>query len=146
MTRKLLSSYPAAYALLLAVGVFLLLLPLGCGREPEAPPQFQPQVTVAPPVQQTVPIYQEFVGNLKAVEEVEVRARVEGYLIKRAFQDGADVKQGDLLFVIDPREYEAELERAQAQLAKDRAALANASERGSGSARRPASLRVTRRR
>jgi RND family efflux transporter MFP subunit len=73
-----------------------------------------------------VPIYQEFVGNLKAVEEVEIRARVEGYLIKRAFQDGADVQRGDLLFVIDTREYEAELERAQAQLAKDRAALAYA--------------------
>jgi RND family efflux transporter MFP subunit len=126
MTRNSFSSYPAVYALLLAVWVFLLLFSLGCGQEQEAPRQFQPQVTVAPPLQQTVPLYQEFVGNLKAVEEVEIRARVEGYLIKRAFQDGADVKRGDLLFVLDLREYEAELERAQAHLAKDRAALAYA--------------------
>jgi RND family efflux transporter MFP subunit len=126
MLRNRLTSFPAAHALLWAVGVFLILFLSGCEGEQQAPPQSHPQVTVAPPVQQTVSVYQEFVGNLKAIEAVDVRARVEGYLIKQAFQDGADVKRGDLLFVIDPQEYNAELGRAQAQLAKDRAALAYA--------------------
>jgi RND family efflux transporter MFP subunit len=127
MLQNRLTRYPAAQALakaiLLAVGVFLLLLPSGCDRTSEAPRQYLPQVTVVPVLQQSVPAYLDFVGNLNAVQEVEIRARVEGYLTKRAFQDGTDVSRGDLLFVIDPREYEAELERAQAQLAKDRAAL-----------------------
>jgi len=85
-----------------------------------------PQVTVAPVIQRSVPLYLDFVGNLKATEEVEIRARVEGYLVQRAFVDGADVKKGDLLFVIDPQEYQAELERAQAQLDRDRASLSYA--------------------
>ncbi|MFW6126924.1 MAG: efflux RND transporter periplasmic adaptor subunit [Thermodesulfobacteriota bacterium] len=120
------TSYPAVRALLLALGVISLLFLCTCEPEQEAPRQYLPQVTVAPVRQQTVPAYLDFVGNLKAVQEVEIRARVEGYLTKRAFQDGADVNRGDLLFVIQPQEYQAELERAQAQLAKDRAALSYA--------------------
>jgi len=124
MLHYRLTSYPAARTVFLALAVLLLLFPCGCEREQEAPRRYQPRVTVAPVRQQSVPAYLDFVGNLKAVQEVEIRARVEGYLIKRAFRDGADVSRGDLLFVIDPQEYEAELERAQGQLAKDRAALA----------------------
>ncbi len=126
MMRKILKKHPDALAALLAIGLFLMVLPLGCGGEPEAPRQFLPQVTVTPVLQQSMPVYLDFVGNLRATEEVEIRARVEGYLIKRAFRDGDDINKGDLLFLIDPREYNAELERAQAQLAKDRAALAYA--------------------
>jgi RND family efflux transporter MFP subunit len=124
MMRKILTRHPDALAALLAIGLFLMVLPLGCGREPEAPRQFLPQVTVTPVLQRSMPVYLDFVGNLRATEEVEIRARVEGYLIKRAFRDGDDVKKGDLLFLIDPREYNAELARSLAQLAKDRAALA----------------------
>ena len=126
MLENRLTSYPAVRALLLALGVISLLFLCTCEPEQEAPRQYLPQVTVAPVRQQTVPAYLDFVGNLKAVQEVEIRARVEGYLTKRAFQDGADVNRGDLLFVIQPQEYQAELERAQAQLAKDRAALSYA--------------------
>jgi RND family efflux transporter MFP subunit len=124
MMRKILTRHPDALAALLAIGLFLMVLPLGCGREPEARRQFVPQVTVTPVLQRSMPVYLDFVGNLRATEEVEIRARVEGYLIKRAFRDGDDVKKGDLLFLIDPREYNAELARSLAQLAKDRAALA----------------------
>lgn len=123
MLHQRLTNYPAVPAVSLTLGLFLLFSLCGCEPAQEAPRRYRPQVTVAPVRQQSVPTYLDFVGNLKAVQEVEIRARVEGYLIKRAFQDGADVNRGDLLFVIDPREYEAELERAQAQLAKDRAAL-----------------------
>jgi RND family efflux transporter MFP subunit len=94
-----------------------------CGPAPEPPKKVVPQVTVAPAVQTSVPVYLDYVGTLQATQEVEIRARVKGYLVQRAFQDGADVKEGDLLFLIDPREYEAELARAQAQLARDKASL-----------------------
>jgi membrane fusion protein, multidrug efflux system len=96
----------------------------GCAPEPEPPRPSAPQVAVAPVIHKSVPVYLDFVGNLRATQEVEVRARVKGYLIKRDFRDGADVKEGDLLFVIDPREYQADLERAQAQVARDQASLA----------------------
>ena len=97
----------------------------GCDRKKEvtAPP---PIVTVAEVVKETVPVYLDYVGTLQAVNTVDIVARVEGFLQERAFVDGADVKKGDLLFVIDPRPFEAQLENAQAQLAKDEAALAYA--------------------
>ncbi|MFP3868314.1 MAG: efflux RND transporter periplasmic adaptor subunit [Desulfobacteraceae bacterium] len=113
-------------ARLFAVAVFLALGLINCGPTQEAAPQNPPQVTVATVIQRSLPLYLEFVGTLKSIQEVEIRARVEGYLIKRAFEDGADVKKGDLLFVIDPQEYEAQLARAQAQLAKNQAIMAYA--------------------
>lgn len=62
--------------------------------------------------------WDEYTGRLEAVETVEVRARVSGYLEKANFKDGSQVKKGDLLFVIDPRPYKAELDRAKAELAR----------------------------
>jgi len=126
MMRTIFKGKRLVKATVWAAGLFLALWAAGCGQEQEGPRQMAPQVTVAPVIQRSVPLHQDFVGNLKATEEVEIRARVEGYLVKRAFVDGDDVKKGDLLFVIDPEEYQAELERAQAQLEKDRAALAYA--------------------
>jgi len=79
----------------------------------EPPPQ---KVTVAQPVQQEVTNYLEFTGTTRAVEEVEVRARVSGFLQSMHFTPGTNVAKGDLLFVIDPREYQAELDAAKAEL------------------------------
>ena len=76
--------------------------------------------------QQTIPLYLDYVGTTAAVRSVDLRARVEGFLQKRAFTEGADVKEGDLLFVIDPSPFQAALEQAQAQLSRDEAALAGA--------------------
>src|SRR5437868_8892834 len=73
-------------------------------------------VTANQPVQQEVIEWDEYPGRLEATEMVEVRARVTGYLQEIHFRDGAEVKKGDLLFVIDPRPYQAELDRAQADL------------------------------
>jgi RND family efflux transporter MFP subunit len=73
-------------------------------------------VTVSQPVSREVVEWEEYTGRLEAVESVEVRARVNGYLQSIHFKNGATVKQGDLLFVIDPRPYQAELERARAEL------------------------------
>lgn len=94
----------------------LVLLVVACNR-PEAvvtPPS--PKVTVARPVVREVIEWDEYTGRLVAVESVEVRARVNGYLQSIHFNDGAIVKKGDLLFVIDPRPYQAELDRAVAEL------------------------------
>ena len=67
-------------------------------------------------------------GTLQSIESVDINARVEGFLVERAFKDGADVKEGDLLFVIDPRPFEASLIAAKAQLSEDLAVLSYARE------------------
>jgi len=82
----------------------------------QAPQQLPPpKVTVTHPQMMTVTNWDEYPGHLEAVEMVEVRARVHGQIESIHFQDGAEVKAGDLLFVIDPRPYKAELDRAQAE-------------------------------
>src|SRR5262245_62219965 len=90
-------------------------------QQPTAAPPPPPKVTVSQPTSREVVEWDEYTGRLEAVESVEVRARVNGYLQSIHFKNGTIVKQGDLLFVIDPRPYQAELERAKADLA-----LANA--------------------
>jgi RND family efflux transporter MFP subunit len=82
-----------------------------------------PAVTVVAVAQRAVPVYGQYVGQTEAVKTVEVRARVEGFLEQQALPDGADVKAGDLLFVIDPRPLEATLRQAQANVARDTAQL-----------------------
>ncbi|MBS0261671.1 MAG: efflux RND transporter periplasmic adaptor subunit [Planctomycetes bacterium] len=94
----------------------LLLVFAGCGAggPPPGPPQFPPpEVQVSLPIQGEVTDYVDFPGRIEAVNSVEVRARVTGYLEKVHFQEGSDVEQGDLLFEIDARPYEAELDRAE---------------------------------
>src|SRR5438034_8369208 len=96
----------------------LLLLMTACAQQqPAAPPPPPPKVTVSQPISRDVVEWEEYTGRLEAVESVEVRARVNGYLQSIHFKNGTTVKQGDLLFVIDPRPYQAELERAKADLA-----------------------------
>lgn len=96
----------------------------GCPQPPpaaEKPPP--PEVTVSKPVAREVTEYFEFPGRTAAVGEVEVRARVTGYLVKVNFEDGQDVQQGDLLFEIDPRPYQAALDRARGELTRLQALL-----------------------
>ena len=90
----------------------------------EPPP---PKVTVAKPLQQEVTDYLAFTGTTYAFEEVEVRARVAGFLQSMNFTPGTKVEKGDLLFVIDPREYQAELNAANAELSSAEAQLKRAS-------------------
>jgi RND family efflux transporter MFP subunit len=80
-----------------------------------------PAVTVSTPLQKEIVEWDEFTGQFAAIDYVELRARVNGYLTEIHFQDGQIVHQGDLLFVIDPRPYEAALASAQAQLAQGQA-------------------------
>ena len=79
-----------------------------------------PQVTVAPAVERVVADWDEFTGHFEAVNSVEVRPRVGGFLQRVGFTEGALVRQGDVLFVIDQRPYQAELARAEAVLAQAR--------------------------
>src|SRR5579862_369077 len=86
-----------------------------------APPA--PQVTVATAISRKVTDSGEFTGRFEAVERVEVRPRVSGYVSSVNFTDGSEVRKGDVLFVIDPRPYQAERDRAAAGLAQARSQL-----------------------
>jgi RND family efflux transporter MFP subunit len=102
------------------------LLLAGCEQENAYKPPPPPKVTVAKPVQKTVTDYLEFTGNTQAIYTVQLRARVEGYLEALHFQDGADVKKGDLLFTIQPEQYQAQLQQALADVQSQQAALDHA--------------------
>ena len=106
--------------------VFAPLLAIsGCGGADKgaqgAPPP--PQVSVAQVLEKQVKDWDEFTGRLQAVESVEIRPRVSGYIDKVAFTEGSQVKRGDLLFVIDPRPYQAEADRVGADLKRLKTAL-----------------------
>jgi membrane fusion protein, multidrug efflux system len=94
----------------------------GCGEQ-QAPQAAAapPPVTVAQPVKRTVTDWDEFTGRFDAVEEVQVRARVGGFVTNVEFKDGDMVHAGDLLYVIDPRPFEAVAEQADGQLSDARA-------------------------
>jgi RND family efflux transporter MFP subunit len=103
----------------------LLLVLAGCNQSQQqagGPPP--PAVTVAKPVQRTVIDQDEYVGRFAAVDSVEIRSRLSGYLSDIHFKDGQMVKQGDLLFTIDRRPFEIALEQMRANLAQARANLA----------------------
>ncbi|MGC8744484.1 MAG: efflux RND transporter periplasmic adaptor subunit, partial [Verrucomicrobiia bacterium] len=97
-----------------------------CSQRQGQAPQMMPMVTVAKPVISAVTNWDEYPGHLESIEYVEVRPRVSGYIESIHFEDGAEVKVGDLLFIIDPKPFEAELSRANAELARAKAALEQA--------------------
>jgi len=105
----------------------LLLIPTlsaQCAREAPPTPPPAPAVEIAHVVQRDVPIYLESIGTTRGDTEVEVRARVEGVLESVNFVEGSQVKKGDLLYTIDPRQYQAALEEAKGKLAQSQADLA----------------------
>lgn len=105
---------------LLPAGALLPVLVLaGCGAKPADPPP-PPAVTAAAVPEREVTDWDEFTGRLEAVDQVEIRPRVTGYIERVAFAEGKEVRKGEVLFEIDPRPYQAELARAEAQLAEAR--------------------------
>ena len=89
----------------------------GCGRPPEKPPEAPaPEVIVCAPLVRKITDYNDFEGRTKAVHTVEVRARVSGYLQKVLFKEGMEVKAGETLFIIDPTTYQADYDRALANV------------------------------
>ncbi|MFG0263189.1 MAG: efflux RND transporter periplasmic adaptor subunit [Novipirellula sp. JB048] len=93
---------------------------VGCGQSSsgERTPPPPPVVRVATPLQREIVEWKEFTGRLEAVDFVEIRSRVSGYLHSMHFSEGQDVDEGTLLFVVDPRPFQAELEKAEAALAE----------------------------
>jgi multidrug efflux system membrane fusion protein len=114
--------------LLLYAGILATQLLTGCDNKPAASSgPGLPAVTVSRPVQQKITEWDEYTGRFVAVKTVEVRARVSGFIDSIHFKDGQIVKQGDLLFVIDPRPYRLAVEQATADRDRARAKLAIAS-------------------
>jgi len=103
-----------ARAIALPLAIATLVASCGEDQKQAGPPP--PAVTVAEPVKRTVFDYDEYVGRFTAINSVEVRARVSGYLDKLHFKDGQLVKQGDLLFTIDKRPFQNTLDQARANL------------------------------
>jgi len=109
---------------LLIAGLVLCLAP-GC-KEEEALPPPPPQVLVAPVVQKDVPVYGEWVGTTEGKINAQIRARVQGYLQSQNYKEGSVVREGDLLFVIDPRTYKAALDDAVGAVGQAEAMLTKA--------------------
>ncbi len=102
-----------------AIAALFLLAACGQSQPPAAPPP--PSVTVAPPTKRAVIDYDEYVGRFVAINSVEVRARVSGYLEKVQFTDGQMVKEGDPLFTIDKRPFQNSLDQARANVGQAKA-------------------------
>jgi multidrug efflux system membrane fusion protein len=116
---KSLPRFPLLGGCLLLAGVLA-----GCEAKPSQSPQAQaPVVPVSRPIEKEITDYVDFTGRTDAVESVDVRARVTGYVIKVPFKEGTEVKEGDLLFEIDPRPYQAQLDQALSQITLYKAQL-----------------------
>lgn len=114
--------HAGAWGLLLVI----LFCTAACGDKNTYVPPPPPKVTVSQPVKQTVSDYMEFTGNTQAINTVQLRARVQGYLEKVFFQDGDQVKKGQQLFLIQQNTYEAKLQQAEAEILAQKALLEHA--------------------
>ena len=106
--------------LLLAIGLAAL---LGGCEKPEAPQPQQPEVTVLTVTPRDTPVTFEFVGSTASSQQVEVRARVNGFLDERLYVEGAIVKKGDIMFQMDAKPFQAQLDAAESALAEQQAKL-----------------------
>src|SRR6266481_9698462 len=102
--------------LFIGVGLLSILLTTASCKKKSPPPQAPLPVNVVTAIEKEVNEWDEFTGRLEAVESVEIRPRVSGYITEIHFEAGAIVKKGDLLYVIDPRPYQADFDRAAAEV------------------------------
>src|SRR6476660_6162344 len=109
--------------LFIGVGLLSILLTTASCKKKSPPPQAPLPVNVVTAVEKEVNEWDEFTGRLEAVESVEIRPRVSGYITEIRFQAGAIIKKDDLLYVIDPRPYQADFDRASAELDRTQAEL-----------------------
>jgi RND family efflux transporter MFP subunit len=100
-----------------------VMLLTGCGKKEEAPPPAPPEVMVMEAAEADVPIFTEAIATLDGSTNTQIHSQVSGYLIKQAYQEGSVVKAGDLLFEIDPKPFQADLDKATASLANVQAQL-----------------------
>ena len=113
----------AVRALGVLVATYAVSLLSGCGEGPQPQGIAPPVVTVAHPIAENITDWDEYTGRIEPVESVEVRARVSGYLQSIHFDEGGMIAEGDLLFVIDPRPYQAILQQAAAEVTRARIRL-----------------------
>ncbi len=104
----------AAYV---GTGLLMLLLLSACEKKEEKPQAGPPEVLVAEVAQQNVPIFQEWVAQLNGSVNADITPKVEGYLLRQDYQNGYSVKKDQLLFELDPRQYQAGVDHANATLA-----------------------------
>jgi len=110
--------------LVVIVPIILALSLAGCGRSHAAFKLPDTEVLVAPPVQQDVPVHSEWVATLDGYVNAEIRPQVSGYIISQNYKEGSVVRKGQVLFEIDPRPFQATLDRARGELAQAEALLA----------------------
>ncbi|HSG67256.1 MAG TPA: biotin/lipoyl-binding protein, partial [Bacteroidales bacterium] len=115
------SIYPGIFIVLLSAGIFLA----SCGSEKQSalPPQ---KITVVMALEDDVPIINEFIGEVYGEKDIPIRARVEGYLEGIFFDEGENVKEGQLLYTIDPKPFEAKVHAQQSLVAETVTMLAKA--------------------
>jgi len=112
--------YLDRYLILILLSLILCYVS-ACSQQPPKKVTKPPEVTVTQAVEQEVTRFLEYTGNTAAFQSVDIRARVPGFLTKMLFEPGAKVKAGDLLFVIDPRQYEASVKEAKGKLDSSKA-------------------------
>ncbi len=117
---------PRRRALAVMISLAILVMSAACGDRNAYVPPPPPKVTVSQPVKRPVTDYLEFTGNTQAINTVQLKARVEGYLEQVYFKDGDRVKKGQLLFLIQPNTYEAKLKQAEAEILAQKAKLFHA--------------------
>jgi len=117
---------PRCRALAAVLSLAILMASGACGDKNTFTPPPPPKVTVSQPVTQPVTDYLEFTGNTQAINTVQLKARVEGYLEQVYFKDGDRVKKGQLLFLIQQNTYEAKLKQAEAEILSQKAKLFHA--------------------
>src|SRR5262245_34019227 len=111
----LLQNLTRSFAVFVLAG--LICMTVGCSRAAKGVVEPKPpEVRICVPVMKEILDYEEFTGRIEAVDSIDVRARVTGYLDAANFKDGDEVKKGDVLFTIDPRPYKATLDQAEAQI------------------------------
>ncbi|HEX4823020.1 MAG TPA: efflux RND transporter periplasmic adaptor subunit [Candidatus Polarisedimenticolaceae bacterium] len=107
-----------------ATVIATLVVCAACAKKTDAPPAAPPEVLVAPVVQQDVPVVKEWIGTLQGSVDAQIRPKVQGYLMRRAYNEGSFVRQGAVLFEIDARQFQAAYDQAAGTVGRAQAALA----------------------
>jgi len=118
------SSNPMPVHTLFVILIFSSVSLIGCGHSQAVMQLPKPEVVVSPPVQEDVPVHNEWVATLDGYVNAEIRPQVSGYLISQHYKEGSCVRKGQVLFEIDPRPFQATLDRAKGDLAQAEALLA----------------------
>ncbi|MGC2109434.1 MAG: efflux RND transporter periplasmic adaptor subunit [Candidatus Korobacteraceae bacterium] len=120
-SSRLRSRHRSAIIVILSTSLLLL---AGCEKKEAEAKAGPPEVSVVEPLQQNVPIYEEWVAQLNGPVNAEITPKVQGYLLRQDYQNGYFVKKGQLLFELDPRQYQAAVDAAKADVAVSEANLA----------------------